>query len=105
METIKISGGVVHELPNDLEIALRGNQKALEIWEDLTPLARNEWICWVEYVKKTETRQEHVKRVITELNEGMRRPCCWLGCVHRTDKPLSASQKFLLEKSQHTRRL
>jgi len=99
METIKISGGVVHDLPADLEKALRGNSAALEIWESLTPLARNEWICWVEYVKKVETRQAHIERVIPELNEGMRRPCCWLGCIHRTDKPLSASQKYFLKKN------
>ena len=98
MDTHKISGGVVHGLPADLEKALKGNSNALEIWENLTPLARNEWICWVEYVKKPETRQEHVKRTISELSEGMRRPCCWLGCIHRPDKPLSASQKYFLKK-------
>lgn len=99
MDTKKISGGLVHELPDDLQNALRGNKEALEIWEDLTPLSRNEWICWVEYVKKPETRLAHVERVVSELNEGMRRPCCWLGCIHRTDKPLSNSQKYFLKKN------
>src|SRR5437879_10136806 len=37
-------------------------------WEDITPLARNEWICWVIYVKKPETRRQHVERVRTELD-------------------------------------
>src|SRR5690348_7962841 len=52
-------------------------------WEDITPLARNEWICWVISVKKPETRRQHIERVRTELKEGMRRPCCWPGCPHR----------------------
>lgn len=92
----KISGGVAHDLPIDLQKALIANPKALTIWEDLTPLSRNEWICWTISVKKEETRKEHIKRVITELNEGMRRPCCWIGCIHRKDKSLSSSQKFIL---------
>jgi hypothetical protein len=98
MNTSEISSGTVHELPDDLEKALMGDQTVLPIWESLSPLARNEWICWVEYVAKPETRREHVERVVSELKDGMRRPCCWLGCIHRTDKPLSASQKYILEK-------
>ena len=65
-----ISDGVVHEVPADLRVALISDQKALAAWEDLTPLARNEWICWVISVKKTETRKEHVERTRTELKEG-----------------------------------
>ena len=94
----EISGGVVHELPPDLQKALASDAKALELWESLTPLSRNEWICWTISVKKPEKRQEHVDRVVSELKEGMRRPCCWYGCVHRKDKALSPSQKFVLER-------
>lgn len=93
-----ISGGVVHELPADLQKALRADPKALSLWEDLTPLARNEWICWVTFVKKEETRKEHVTRSVSELKEGMRRPCCWIGCIHRKDKKMSASVKYILSK-------
>lgn len=82
----KISGGVVHELSADLRKALSADAKALTQWESLTPLARNEWICWTISVKKVETRQEHVARVISQLKEGKRRPCCWAGCVHRNKK-------------------
>ena len=84
-----ISNGVVHKVPADLREALTSDPKALAFWEDLTPLARNEWICWAISVKKPETRKQHVERVRTELREGMRRPCCWYGCIHRTDKPIS----------------
>lgn len=94
----KILGGVVHELPADLRKALAADAKALAAWEDITPLARNEWICWTISVKTPEKRGEHVERVISELKEGMRRPCCWIGCTHRKDKQLSSSQKFILSR-------
>jgi hypothetical protein len=92
------SAGVVHKVPTDLRKALTSDTKALEIWEDLTPLARNEWICWVTFVKKEETRKEHVKRTISELKEGMRRPCCWLGCIHRKDEQVSPSVQAILNR-------
>ena len=96
--TKKISGGTAHELPEDLQKALTADIKALAAWESLTPLARNEWICWTISVKQEKTKKEHVSRVISELKEGMRRPCCWAGCMHRTDKALSPSQKWVLGK-------
>jgi hypothetical protein len=98
MSSKEISGGVVHELPEDLQKALAADAAALAAWEDLTPLARNEWICWTISVKKQETRRQHVERVCTELKEGMRRPCCWMGCIHRTDKPISPSVQYVLSR-------
>ena len=93
-----ISGGVVHDLPEDLQDTLAADAEALAVWEDLTPLARNEWICWAISVKKPETRQQHVERVRTELKEGMRRPCCWIVCIHRTDKAVSPSVQYVLNR-------
>lgn len=93
-----IVGGVVHSVPADLREALASAPKALMVWESLTPLARNEWICWVTFVKKDETRKEHVTRLISELKEGKRRPCCWIGCIHRTDKTISPSVKGILSR-------
>ncbi len=55
-----ITGGVVHTLPPDLQKALVSDPKALIAWESLTPLARNEWICWTISVKTPETRKDHV---------------------------------------------
>jgi len=78
-----ISGGPAHKVPSDLRKALMSDKSVLERWEDLTPLARNEWICWTITNKKTETRKNHIERAITELLEGKRRPCCWGGCIHR----------------------
>ncbi len=83
MTKMKIATGVVHEVPDDLYIALVADDSALERWEDLTPLARNEWICWTVTTKKPETRKNHVERVVSQLLEGKRRPCCWAGCPHR----------------------
>ena len=73
----------MHKLPADMKTALLAKSKALAAWEDITPLARNEWICWTISVKKQETRNEHVKRAVEELTAGKRRPCCWPGCPHR----------------------
>ena len=98
-----ISGGVAHKLPDDLRQALLSDSKALALWETLTPLARNEWICWAVSVKKAETREEHVQRVRSELKEGMRRPCCWIGCIHRKDKPISRSVQYVLSRKMHKR--
>lgn len=93
-----ISGGTAHKLPPDMREALTSSTAALAVWEDLTLLTRNEWICWVTYVKKEETRKEHIKRLISDLKEGSRRPCCWMGCIHRKDKAVSPSVQGILAK-------
>lgn len=88
-----------HEMPNDLAAAIQANSATLSAWQQITPLARNEWICWTVTVKQSKTRQEHIRRACKELAEGKRRPCCWVGCIHRTDKPVSPwAQKVLLDK-------
>jgi len=73
----------VHVLPTDLKKALIANPVALDAWNDITPLARNEFICWVEDAKQTVTRARRIRRTREELEEGQRRPCCWPGCTHR----------------------
>ena len=88
----------MHKMPVDLGKALTSDKAVLALWEDLTPLARNEWICWVTLVKKEETRKEHIKRTVSELKDGMRRPCCWIGCIHRPDKPISPSIQAILSR-------
>ena len=100
-----VSGGVVHDVPADLRGALTSDQKALVVWESLTPLARNEWICWTTLVKREDTRKDHVRRVVSELKDGMRRPCCWIGCIHRTDKAISSSVRAILNSSKGFRGL
>ncbi len=95
--------GVAHKIPEDLRKALISDSDVLAKWNDLTPLARNEWICWTVSVKQEETRKDHVRRVVSELKEGMRRPCCWIGCIHRTDKLISRSVRYLLDKKSKSK--
>ena len=83
MTAKEIGTGTVHKIPEDLRKALIAAPRALMTWEDITPLARNEWICWVESAKKPETRNHRIKRTCDSLAEGKRRPCCWPGCPHR----------------------
>lgn len=83
MKERSISSGVVHEVPPDLARLLRADAVAWSAWEDLTPLARNDWICWVEDAKRQETREKRLARLQSDLAAGKRRPCCWPGCPHR----------------------
>lgn len=102
MTTKELSGGTAHKMPHDLKKALMADKKVLGLWESLTPLARNEFICWVENAKQIETRNRRVKRTCEELLEGKRRPCCWIGCVHRQDKAMSKSQAWVLGRQKRT---
>jgi hypothetical protein len=90
------SQGTVHEAAADLEAAIRSDPALLGLWEGLTPLGRNEFICWVEDAKRPATRQRRIERTCEELVEGKKRPCCWAGCIHRTDKAPSAWQQAVL---------
>lgn len=78
-----VPGGVVHALPRDLRATLTADATALCVWLDLTPLARNEFTCWVEDAKQQTTRERRIRRTGEMLREGKRRPCCWPGCTHR----------------------
>jgi uncharacterized protein YdeI (YjbR/CyaY-like superfamily) len=98
MPTKTIAQGTAHKVPPDLKQALLSNKEALKAWENLTPLGRNEWICWVTFVKKEETRKEHINRLINEVRDGTRRPCCWIGCIHRKDKAISPSVRAILNR-------
>jgi uncharacterized protein YdeI (YjbR/CyaY-like superfamily) len=81
----EIGTGVVHEVSSDIKEVLLSHPDLLIKWNSLTPLARNEWICWVTIVKKPETRQEHIERLSEDLLKGKKRPCCWPGCPHRRE--------------------
>jgi len=91
-----ISGGLVHELPADLVDALIETRDIANLWENLTPIARNEFICWVEDAKQEKTRVRRIRRTVEELLAGQKRPCCWAGCIHRTDKKPSKWQQEVL---------
>ena len=96
MASVNMSGGLVHELPVDMAVALEGSDGAGELWEGLTEIGRNEFICWVENAKQDATRKRRIGRAIEEILEGEKRPCCWVGCIHRTDKKPSKWQQAVL---------
>ncbi len=78
-----ISSGTAHRVPTDLKTVILSIPKVKAMWEDITPLARNEWICWIESAKKEETRDRRIGIIKDKLLRGERRPCCWAGCPHR----------------------
>lgn len=75
--------GSFHTVPKDVRAVLLENNTLRELWNTLTPLARNEWICWITFFKKPTTRENHIVRMSENLQKGKRRPCCWAGCPHR----------------------
>jgi uncharacterized protein YdeI (YjbR/CyaY-like superfamily) len=72
-----------HDTPDELRAVLNSSATLKAKWNDLTDLARNEWICWMTSPKKQETRDAHLARLQEEVLAGKRRPCCWPGCPHR----------------------
>lgn len=88
--------GTVHEAAADMRAAIRADPGIFARWQQLTPLGRNEFICWVEDAKQSATRERRIRRTCEELTEGKKRPCCWAGCIHRTDKPPSKWQQAVL---------
>ncbi len=93
----KLPAGTVHTtLPPAFKKALLGSKPALAAWRDITPLARNEWLCWMSEAKQADTRARRMARAPIELAQGKRRPCCWIGCIHRTDKAISPSVRGIL---------
>jgi len=103
MEKTLLSEGLVHKLPNDLTAALISTSGVSELWNAITPIARNEFICWVEDAKQEATRAKRIRRTVEELQEGQKRPCCWMGCIHRTDKQPSKSQVFIANRGNKSK--
>ena len=95
--------GTVHRVPEDLQAALGASPDLLRLWEGLTPLGRNEFICWVEDAKQPATRVRRIVRTGEELLEGKKRPCCWAGCIHRTDKEPGKWQQAVLVEGRRKR--
>lgn len=93
--------GTVHEAQDDLRGAVQSDPAVLDLWQKLTPLGRNEFICWVDDAKQAATRNRRIERTREELLEGKKRPCCWVGCIHRTDKaPSKWQQDVLIDKKR-----
>jgi uncharacterized protein YdeI (YjbR/CyaY-like superfamily) len=63
--------------PTDLRKALAAAPKAKAQWSDLTPIARRDFISWIDSAKQLETRKRRIERACSMLAEGKRRPCCY----------------------------
>ena len=100
MGTEKMGHGTVHKLPADFRKAIESSAVAKTLWADITPLARNEWICWVTSAKQEGTRKRRIEVGIDKMQGGMRRPCCWSGCIHRDDKAMSPSQQWVASRGK-----
>ncbi len=96
----ELLSGVLHEVPVDMAEAFAAQSDVVPLWNGLTPIQRNEWICWTTSVKKPETRVAHIGRAIADLRAGKRQPCCWPGCPHRRPN----AKKWFREESKARRR-
>jgi hypothetical protein len=74
------------ELPADIQDALAADPKAHALWRDITPMARWDWIRWVDSVKLIETRNERPARLCSMLRSGKRRPCCFNRALYTPPK-------------------
>jgi hypothetical protein len=92
--------GILHELTPDIENVLKEDAQLLQRWNSLTPIQRNEWICWITIVKKEATRAAHIQQMMEQLQQGERQPCCWPGCPHR--RP--SVQKWFRQSKKNLRR-
>jgi len=83
MRQKRTDSGAMHKIPADLREAIQSDAVVKDVWADITPLARNEWICWITSAKKDETRSRRIAVGLDKMRTGMRRPCCFTGCSHR----------------------
>ncbi|PIV90675.1 hypothetical protein COW46_01760 [Candidatus Gracilibacteria bacterium CG17_big_fil_post_rev_8_21_14_2_50_48_13] len=87
MPSTTLSPGLeFHELPDDFAKAILSDPFTHTLWESISPIARNEWICWVTSGKQAETRAIRIEKGLSKMRDGMKRPCCWPGCPHRNPK-------------------
>jgi hypothetical protein len=82
-------------VPEDLANALEtAPQRIQDLWGEITPMARWEWVRWVNATKNPDTRERRVDVSISKMKSGKRRPCCFdlSAC---TDPDLSRSGRLL----------
>src|SRR3982750_2511383 len=65
------------KVPTDVRKALAAAPKAKAQWSDLTPIARRDFISWMDSAKQQETRRRRIERACSMLAAGKRRPCCY----------------------------
>lgn len=82
------------DVPDDLAAALaEAPAKIRDVWEDITPMARWEWVRWVQATGNPQTRQRRIEVSISKMDDGRRRPCCF-DLASCTDPNLARSGKL-----------
>ena len=79
--------------PTDIVKVIRTSSKVQMLWDSLTPLARRDFISWVESAKQVETRKRRALSIPSRLLSGKRRPCCYALVPMNLYKALGASPK------------
>src|SRR5579864_8478118 len=83
-------------VPQDLAAALAAApQKIQDLWQEVTPMARWEWVRWVNATHNPVTRQRRVEVTISKMQSGKRRPCCF-NLSSCTDPTLSKNGKLIM---------
>lgn len=82
------------DIPKDFETALADASGASELWTDITPMARWEWVRWINATKNPETRRRRIEVGISKLRSGKRRPCCF-DLAACTDPDLSKNGRLV----------
>ncbi len=81
------------KVPADLSKALAGDPAAKNKWRDLTPIARRDFISWIDAAKQPETRKRRIRIACSKLEAGQRRPCCYSIVPLDLHKALAAAPK------------
>jgi Domain of unknown function (DUF1905)/Bacteriocin-protection, YdeI or OmpD-Associated len=82
------------DVPNDFQTALADAPDLSKLWKDITPMARWEWVRWINATKNPETRKRRVEVGVSKLRSGKRRPCCF-DLTACTDPDLSKSGRLV----------
>jgi hypothetical protein len=82
------------DIPRDFRAALADAPDISELWKDITPMARWEWVRWINATKNPDTRKRRVEVGISKLRSGKRRPCCF-DLAACTDPDLSKNGKLV----------
>jgi hypothetical protein len=82
------------DIPGDFQAALAEAPDISDLWKDITPMARWEWVRWINATKNPETRKRRVEVGISKLRSGKRRPCCF-DLAACTDPDLSKNGRLV----------
>lgn len=81
-DTVKVTLSPIKEwtepdVPSDIQRAIDDDKQAHALWEDITPMARWEWVRSIRSTNRVETRDRRIAVAVSKMKSGERRPCCW----------------------------